>query len=94
MALDQLGLLDEELKLKIWFRGAEAGLRVTGVTLKCEPTGVLVIVKAISAEGPVITFRGCKGLGQVRAELAGLDSIPSGKWRPDNFALAQNSTKL
>jgi len=88
--VDKMQAFDDFRKGKLWFLGMEQGLRVVGVTIKVEPGGYLVVIKAITAEGPKIAFVGCGSLEQVYREIQGIDSLPLNKWREDKYALDKN----
>lgn len=85
--VDKMLAFDDLCRTNLWLQGMDQGLRIMGVTIKVESTGYLVVVKAISAEGPKVAFVGCKGIEQVYRELQQVASLPPKKWREDVFAL-------
>ena len=53
-------IIDEFFKNGLWFVDWPKPIRLTGVSVKVEPTGYLVILKGITAEGPVVAFKGAR----------------------------------
>ena len=87
---DKLLAFDDLCRGKLWFQGMDQGLRIMGVSIKVEAKGYLVVVKAITAEGPKVAFIGCGTMERVYRELQAIDSLPPDKWRQDKFALDKN----
>lgn len=88
----KLELFDDLCRGPLWFSGQEEGFRLVGASLKIEPTGYLVILRAITAEGPRVAFVGAGTLEQVYRALKDLNSLPLEKWKVDRFALDKMGT--
>ncbi len=71
----------------VWFLEFETGARVSGLTIKCEPTGYLAIIKAITAEGPKVAFLGARTLDKIRTVLSSPEGREKLKWRVDQYTL-------
>lgn len=89
---DKLVLFDDLCRGPLWLAGQELGLRVMGVSIKVEPTGYLVVFRAVTAEGPRVAFVGCGTLQQVYRALQDVGSVPLSKWREDKYALDKKGT--
>jgi hypothetical protein len=57
------------------------------VKIKVEPTGLLLILTGITAEGPVVGFIGAQTLKQLSDKLYSDESRNSVKWRADHYAI-------
>lgn len=80
-------LLGEWFAQKAWFVEWSNGYRCTGITIKVDPGGVLGVVKAISAEGPMVAFVGAPTIDSLWRKLRD-GGVRSGlKWRPDQYRL-------
>ncbi len=64
--LDKLRVLDDFLQNQIWFTDVGALRRLTGVTIKVEPSGYLAVIKAVTAEGPEVAFMGFSQIDKLR----------------------------
>ena len=72
---------------KVWVADWPGIARITGVKIKCEPTGYLVILNAISAEGPMVGFVGARHFKEI-ARLGWDEEQRRGvRWRQDRYAL-------
>lgn len=71
----------------MWLKDITDGRRLTGMTIKVEPVTKLAVVKAISAEGPVVAFVGGHTFKDLWRTLERLGHGETLKWRPDQFAL-------
>lgn len=80
-------LVDEFFKTSLWFVEWPSPIRLTGVTVKIEPTGYLLILKGITAEGPVVAFKGARSLWGACTDLRTKDTRYNITWRPDKYAL-------
>lgn len=85
--LDKLLVVEEFYAQKLWFLDLGSGVRVYGATLKIEPSGYLLVIKARSAEGPQVAFVGAQSLAAVRNKLLQAEGNGSLVWRTDKFAL-------
>lgn len=88
---DKLLVLEEFYATKVWFLNWPNGIRVTAISLKIQPGSILAILKAISAEGPMVAFAQVKSLDELRRKLSDPQGISSIKWRPDQYGLDKNS---
>lgn len=89
--LDKLVVLEEFLRNRIWFCDFGANVRLVGMSIKIEPNGLFVILKAITAEGPVVAFTGATDLDGLRRKLQSPEGRSKLKWREDRFALDKNN---
>lgn len=89
---DKLLVLEEFFAQKIWFLELGMGIRVHGCSIKVEPQGYLLVIRARSAEGPKVAFVGKSTLDGLRRHLLGLDGTDTLKWRDDQFALDRMQT--
>ena len=80
-------VLEEFYARKVWFLDIGDGKRMSGLTIKCEPTGYLAILKAISAEGPKVAFLGANTLDKIRTVLCSPKGLAELKWRDDQYRL-------
>lgn len=85
--LDKLMVLEDFLRQGVWFLDWLGGARLTGITIKVEPAGKLVILKAITAEGPKVAFVGAGTLDAFRRKVTNREERESINWRVDQFAL-------
>jgi hypothetical protein len=91
--VDKLQSVDEFFRTKAWFLQWQDGIRMTGYTLKIEPTGYLLVIKAISPEGPLVGFYGCETLEKLYRFLQNGTEGEGVRFRPDKFALAHFEKK-
>ena len=85
--LDKLQIIEDFFKQTIWFQECGEGVRLVGASLKIEPTGMLLILRGISAEGPLVAFVGGRGLEEIWRKVNTSEKCKSLKWRTDHFAL-------
>ena len=85
--LDKLQVLEEFLARGMWFLELGEGVRVSGATIKVEPSGYLLVLKARSAEGPKVAFVGAGTLDGMRRKLVSGAQQGTLAWRVDQFAL-------
>ena len=84
---DKLLVLEEFYAQKIWFLKLEDGKRIYGASIKVEPSGYLLVLKARSAEGPQVAFIGGGTLDGLRKKLLAFGGDNQPRWRQDKFAL-------
>lgn len=89
--VDKLRNLEEFFATRMWFTEFEEPIRLTGVSIKVEPTGYLVILKGITAEGPRVAFVGVKQLDLFRRIMLGQVDHKVIKWRLDRFAIDEKA---
>lgn len=89
---DKLQLFDDFCRGPLWLMGAGTGSRIMGVSLKVEPTGYLLIIRAVTAEGPKVAFVGCATMEKVYRRLKDIDSLPLSKWKEDRYAFDRSGT--
>lgn len=85
--LDKLLVLEEFFARKMWFLDLGDGRRVSGASIKVEPSGYLLVLKARSAEGPQVAFVGASSISGIRSKLLASGLTETLKWRIDQFAL-------
>jgi len=80
-------IFDEFFTRNVWLLEWEDGIRLTGLSLKCEFTGYLAVLRGISAEGPKVAFLSKPTLKQVYSNLKSKNGRGAVRWRPDRFKL-------
>jgi hypothetical protein len=71
---------------------AEEGFLITGFSVRLprtEDQDVLVVVRAITAEGPVVGFHGSLDLGEAIVGMIGRLQANTMKWKDDEYALKE-----
>lgn len=86
----KLLILEEFFKHKIWFLDFGPEVRLVGCSLKIEATGLLLILRGVSAEGPVVAFSQETELDGFRKRCLALGGKPALKWRADQYRLDSN----
>jgi hypothetical protein len=81
--------LEEWFATKVWFLEWGNGHRLVDMSLKIQPGGYLLILRAISAEGPQVAFYQSYSLDGIRKGLGEVSGRNSLKWRPDKFKLGE-----
>lgn len=77
----------EWFRNNLWFVDWPGGERLVGLTIKVEPTGYLLILRFISAEGPKVGFYGCQSLEKAFRALSSSTAREAIRLRPDKYAL-------
>lgn len=85
--LDKLLVLEEFYGQKLWFLDLGGDQRVYAASIKVEPSGYLLILRARSAEGPQVAFVGARSLSEIRRKVLGFEGNSTLKWQADKFAL-------
>lgn len=85
--LDKLEVLEGWLQHGVWFVEFGDGVRLTGVSIKIQPSGHLAILKGITAEGPKVAFLQLPTIDKLRRKLSAGNGLESIRWRADKFAL-------
>lgn len=83
--LDKLLVLEEFFSQVVWFLDFGPSLRVVGASIKVEPTGYLLVLRAKSAEGPQVAFVGARTLDKLRTEVLDRAGSERLKWREDRY---------
>lgn len=90
--IDKLGLVNAWLTRDLWLQDIAGGKRLVGASLKIQPTGLLLVLKSISAEGPFVAFVGGNSLEKImRKTQVGLDGGAM-NWRIDQYRLDSSGT--
>lgn len=84
--MDKLSIVNEWLTRSLWIEGIGQHKKLTGVSIKVQPTGLLMILKAISPEGPVIAFVGGSSLEDIMRKVKATIADGGVRWREDRFA--------
>lgn len=84
--------MDDVFVRSCWLKGAESGMRLHGVNIKVQPTGYLVILKVLTAEGPRVAFRQAGTIEAVGREVRDWDQITLKNWKEDRFFLDRLGT--
>lgn len=87
MPLDKLRVVEDFFAQGLWLIDVEKGPRIIGMSIKVSPSGMLAVVKAVSSEGPMVTFVGAPTLEGLYRKLQTTLASNAVKWRPDQFAL-------
>jgi len=85
--IDKLTVVEDFLRTQIWFLDWGSNIKFVGMTVKIEPSGLFVIVRALSPEGPIVAFTGASCLESLMRKLKSGEERSKLRWRPDQFAL-------
>jgi hypothetical protein len=85
--LDKGVVIDDILLRRIYFYEWNQSVRLASISIKVDPTGVLAILKGITAEGPVVAFKGSTGIYKLCMQLRDKGVRETIKWRRDDYAI-------
>lgn len=88
--MEKIQHLSYTLKQRLWLSDLGGDARVTGVSVKVSPSGLLMVIKAVSAEGPKVAFVGASDFGDLLQKGNDLCNGGQLRWKEDRFALDKN----
>lgn len=87
----KLEVLEEWFRYKLWDANLGETRRLAGLNIKVTPGGCLVVVKAVSGQGPEVAFYQAPSLDAIRRLLSNGAAAETLRWRPDQFVLDKKS---
>jgi hypothetical protein len=85
--LDKFTRADDLFTRGVWVQEWPGGVRLQGVSIKVKWGEYLVILKGVSAEGPMVAFMGASSLLKLVDSLGTPQGRDAVRWRPDKFRL-------